>query len=332
MLRLNSRTGSKTGMGLLEGLKELEGAPLPAPSTNSNSNGGNGAAASAADAMSQFSEGAKSVLGGLGGFGNTIGEGATVAGNHMRRLFGDESVDLEAPQQATLSDEVNAMCSLTWIQRIALFAMTFSCGVLMLFTSISFLPILPIAPHKFASAFTMGNVLCIVSTWLLTGPRAQLRAMFQPARALAAGCYVGSLILVLVACFFGGTFRFPLVLISLIVEIISRKLSINSTLYSRIELSNGTNTIHFSHFSWVVCIKLYSVRSNHDHANGLHGWLGVVFINQSSQVRVTGIGVGLRAHLALSMRRVYGSTQDLYANTLKIDFLDNDPPRLPQAA
>ncbi len=211
-------------MGLLEGLKELEGAPLPAPSTSGSANGASGAAA--VDAMAQFSSGAKSVLGGLGGFGTSIGEGAAVAGNHMRRLFGDDTVDLEAPQQATIGDEVNALCSLTWMQRIGLFAMTFGTGVLMLVTSISFLPLLVIAPHKFAAAFTMGNVLCITSTWLLTGPRAQLRAMFQPARAVAAACYVGSLILVLVAAFFGGSFRYPLVLVSLIIEILSRKLTV----------------------------------------------------------------------------------------------------------
>lgn len=205
-------------MGLLEGLKELEGAPLPKPGTA----GAGGSGSAAADAMAQFSSGAKNVFGGLGGLGATIGEGAAGAATSMRRFLGDDS-DIEAPAQATLSDEVNALCSLTWMQRLALFAMTFGAGVLMLMTSVTFLPMLVIAPHKFAAAFTMGNVLCIVSTWLLTGPRAQIRNMFQPGRALAAGCYIGSLVAVLLAAFLGGALRYPLVLLCLVAEIISRK-------------------------------------------------------------------------------------------------------------
>eukprot|EP00171_Calliarthron_tuberculosum_P018183 IDg18183t1 len=169
MPRFGARGRVKSKMGLLEGLKELEGAPLPAPATQQKG------AASAADAVAA---GAKSVLDGLG-----------QAGSHVRRFLGDEEA---APAQpVTLSDEVNALCSLTWMQRMALFAMTFGAGVMMIMTSISFLPLLVIAPHKFAGAFTVGNVLAIVSTWLLVGPRAQLANMFQPGRALAASAYVG---------------------------------------------------------------------------------------------------------------------------------------------
>lgn len=188
-------------MGLLDGLKELEGAPLPAPATQASNGAG------AADAMAA---GAKSVLDGLGH-----------AGGQLRRFLGDEE---EAPSQATMSDEVNALCSLTWIQRMALFAMTFGSGVLMIMTSVTFLPLLVIAPHKFAASFTMGNVLAIVSTWLLVGPRAQIAAMFQPNRAVPATAYVVSLVAVLGAAFFGGALRYPLVLVALVVEIVSRAL------------------------------------------------------------------------------------------------------------
>lgn len=45
--------------------------------------------------------------------------------------------------------------------------------------------------------------------------------MFHPARATAAAAYVGSLIFALFAAFFGGRLRYPLVLISLVVEVLA---------------------------------------------------------------------------------------------------------------
>lgn len=62
------------------------------------------------------------------------------------------------------------------------------------------------------------------STWVIVGPRAQLASMFHPARATAAAAYIGSLIFALFAAFFGGRLRYPLVLISLVVEVLARTL------------------------------------------------------------------------------------------------------------
>lgn len=45
--------------------------------------------------------------------------------------------------------------------------------------------------------------------------------MFHPARATAAAAYLGSLIFALFAAFFGGRLRYPLVLISLVVEVLA---------------------------------------------------------------------------------------------------------------
>lgn len=59
------------------------------------------------------------------------------------------------------------------------------------------------------------------STWVIVGPRAQLASMFHPARATAAAAYLGSLIFALFAAFFGGRLRYPLVLISLVVEVLA---------------------------------------------------------------------------------------------------------------
>lgn len=219
MLR-SSRSTSK--MGLLDGVQSLQGAPAPTR-----------------DTMSKFSEGAKNSF---GDFGNTlrdgvdnIGEGMKSSVNSIRRFIGDETVDdveAQAPVQQSLSEEMSSFFNLSMFQRIALFAMCFGVGVFMIFISFSFLPMIVFAPHKFAGAFTMGNVLAIISTWFLVGPKTQLQTMFHPARAVAAGVYVSSLAFVLFAAFFGGKLRYLLVLIGLVVEIVSRTLFFSFLIYA----------------------------------------------------------------------------------------------------
>lgn len=215
-------------MGLLDGLQGLQGAPPPRGGGSSNA-ALDGAATAATDAMSQFSSGAKSLFGDLGSqFGggvDNLGDGVKSSVNSLRRLMGDESVaeDIESQPtaQMSLSEEMGSMFNLTWLQRIALFAMCFGTGVLLIGMSFTFLPAIVIMPHKFAASFTLGNFLAIVSTWILVGPRSQLQTMFHPVRAVAACVYVGSLIVTLLAAFFGGKFRYILVLASIVAEVIS---------------------------------------------------------------------------------------------------------------
>jgi uncharacterized membrane protein len=202
---------SASNMGLLEGLQTLQGAPPPR-----------------GDPLAQFGNGTKSVLGDLtnslsDGVGS-LGQGVKGGVTSFRRMLGDESVeDLEAPRQQTAADEMGQLLNLTLFQRIALFGMTFAAGVVLIFISFSFLPLIVVVPHKFAASFSLGNVLCICSTWILVGPRAQLQTMFHPVRAVAAGIYVASLVFALLAAFFGGKLRYLLVLISLVAEVGSRK-------------------------------------------------------------------------------------------------------------
>jgi hypothetical protein len=207
---LRGRGGSTSDMGLLDGLSTLQGAP-PARG----------------DPLASFGSGAKSLVGDLsaslsGGVGS-LGTSAKSASDSFRRMLGDESVDVdvEGGGQQSIADEVGELLNLSMLQRVALFGMCFSAGVVMIFVSFSFLPLIVVMPHKFAAAFTMGNVLAIVSTWVLVGPRAQLRTMFHPARAAAAAAYVGSLIFALFAAFFGGRLRYLLVLAALVVEIVA---------------------------------------------------------------------------------------------------------------
>lgn len=210
---LRGRSPSTSNMGLLDGLESLQGAPPPR-----------------GDPLATFGTGAKSLVGDLhnsfsGGM-DSLNSNAKQGMDNFRRMIGDESVNVDmeaggggAPPQQSVADEVSTLFNLTWMQRLTLFAMCFCTGVVLILISFSFLPLIVVMPHKFAAAFTMGNVLAIVSTWLLVGPRAQLQTMFHPARAAAAAAYVGSLVFALFAAFFGGKLRYLLVLASLVVEI-----------------------------------------------------------------------------------------------------------------
>lgn len=208
-------------MGLLDGLSALEGPPPPPPSSNPSSSVGG------PDALSQFSSGARGWFGDLSQTlapaMENVSETAKSGVTSIRRMMGDEE-DLEAAAQMSISEEMSSMFNLTMFQRILLFCMCFGTGVVLICMSFTFLPLIMLAPHKFTASFTLGNVLAIVSTWILVGPKAQLQSMFHPERAIASGIYVGSLLFALVAAFWGGTFRYVLVLVAMVAEIGACKL------------------------------------------------------------------------------------------------------------
>lgn len=280
---------SSSTMGLLDGLNSLQGAPPPqvqAPIDPGQQ--------SSSDPISQFSNSARSVFGDIG---NTIApslenfnESAKTSVSSLRRFITDEPDDLEAPAQMSLSEEMSTMFNLTLFQRVALFAMIFGTGVLMICMSFTFLPLIVIVPHKFAASFTLGNVLAIVSTWVLVGPRAQLQSMFHPLRAVAAGVYLFSLLFALVAAFFGGKLRYILVLVALVAEVASCKfvhdrLASECMLGGVVQFSNKLCTFSTSsHFffslqrSDMVCTKLHSLWKTHDNTAVLNdgGFSGIM--------------------------------------------------------
>ncbi|CAN8063128.1 unnamed protein product [Agarophyton chilense] len=219
MLKLRPNR-STSQMGLLEGLNSLQGAPLPAPSTSNASN-------VSSDPLSSFSASAKSLFGDLSSTLapslESLNDTAKQSMNSMRRFMTDEVVvdDEEAPAQATLSEEMSGMFNLSTLQKVALFAMIFGTGVMLICISFMFLPLIVVVPHKFAACFTLGNVLAITSTWVLVGPKAQLQNMFSPVRAVAAGVYLFALVFALFAAFFGGKLRYLLVMVSIAAEVVS---------------------------------------------------------------------------------------------------------------
>lgn len=162
---------------------------------------------------------------------DTLQDNASKSMTHFKRLISDEPPDIERGppgpkepetiQQMSMSEEMSSIFNLSTFQRIALFAMVFATGILLIAMSGSFLPFLVVAPHKFAAAFTVGNLLAICSTWFLVGPKAQLASMFSPGRIIAASVYVCSLVVTLFAAFFGGKLRYILVIIAIVAQVLS---------------------------------------------------------------------------------------------------------------
>lgn len=273
MLR-NTRSSS---MGLLDGLQTLQGAPAPNVQASSSN-----PAAATSDPLGQFSSNARGLFGDFGAkLGDTfapavdnINETAKSSVTSLRRMMGDESIeDLEAPAQMSYSEELSSIFNLSMMQRIGLFAMCFGTGILLIGVSFTFLPMIVLVPHKFAGAFTMGNLLAILSTWLLVGPKAQLQSMFSPVRALASTVYLVSLFVTLFAAFFGGKLRYIIVLGALVCQVGSCTSFQYSFPYSSFLsfflffppiISNIICSDACEMHSVLVCIILYPIRANDD--------------------------------------------------------------------
>ncbi|GJQ11529.1 hypothetical protein GpartN1_g4072.t1 [Galdieria partita] len=131
----------------------------------------------------------------------------------------EEAAEENANTFSTFGSDWASEMSLTRTQRLVGFAMCFVAGALMLFLSVMMLPTSALRPAKFALSFTLGNILVLFSTAFLIGPYRQLQYMFKPVRLLATCIYLISLFM---AIFFSVTkvkLRYPLVVLSIIVEI-----------------------------------------------------------------------------------------------------------------
>nr|CCA23840.1 conserved hypothetical protein [Albugo laibachii Nc14] len=63
----------------------------------------------------------------------------------------------------------------------------------------------------FGITYSIGNVLALCGSGFLAGPKQQLKLMMKPARRVAAGMYVGMIVVVLiVACAVRWVIVFPL--------------------------------------------------------------------------------------------------------------------------
>ncbi|KAJ9464165.1 Protein transport protein sft2 [Diplonema papillatum] len=105
-----------------------------------------------------------------------------------------------SPQEPqTMWDELGESVSLTWSQRIILFAMCMGMSGVCFALAGFFTPMIVIAPNKFVFFFTCANIFGLGSTTFLVGPSRQFRNMAEHHRMLIAAVYMGSTVFTLVA-------------------------------------------------------------------------------------------------------------------------------------
>ncbi|KAF5743460.1 vesicle transport protein SFT2B [Tripterygium wilfordii] len=110
----------------------------------------------------------------------------------LSRLISED--DDEDRGESLLEEDSDALCSLSPMQRIYVFAACLVAGLACMFLSL----IVFAKPIKFALLFTFGNVLAVGSTVFLIGPGKQLSMMFDPVRLYATAIYIGCVVLSLI--------------------------------------------------------------------------------------------------------------------------------------
>mmetsp|Transcript_33129 Transcript_33129/g.71438 ORF Transcript_33129/g.71438 Transcript_33129/m.71438 type:complete len:185 (+) Transcript_33129:234-788(+) len=132
-------------------------------------------------------------------FSNPFKGGSGGAGAKAGKMFDrlQESVGLKEKEESLLGDLEDSI-SLTKMQRLYGFGICLGLGILLSFLSTFFLFPIP-KVKKFATCYTLGNLLSIGCTCFLMGPWNQIKNMMKGHRILATGCYVGSIVLTLLA-------------------------------------------------------------------------------------------------------------------------------------
>ncbi|KAF4720878.1 hypothetical protein FOZ63_030156 [Perkinsus olseni] len=125
-------------------------------------------------------------------------------------------------QSLGLSDHDDSLFpSLTIKQRVIGWACCFTAGVLISIGSFgSFTLLLLGRPTRFALAYTIGNVLQLLSTMFLVGPVRQFKNMFKDNRAIAAAVYLLAMFSTLYTCI-RSPHRRVLILIAVIVQFLA---------------------------------------------------------------------------------------------------------------
>eukprot|EP00467_Chlorarachnion_reptans_P017250 CAMPEP_0114498296 /NCGR_PEP_ID=MMETSP0109-20121206/6801_1 /TAXON_ID=29199 /ORGANISM="Chlorarachnion reptans, Strain CCCM449" /LENGTH=177 /DNA_ID=CAMNT_0001675773 /DNA_START=86 /DNA_END=616 /DNA_ORIENTATION=+ len=87
----------------------------------------------------------------------------------------------------SMVNKVDAYFELSYMQRMAGFAMTGIGGLVMMGMASMYLPMVLIGfPQKFAFTYAMSNLLLLLSSCFMVGPKKQIENMMQPSRAVAA--------------------------------------------------------------------------------------------------------------------------------------------------
>lgn len=114
----------------------------------------------------------------------------------FKKLLGQDE-----PEEPSLLDEANQLCTLSWKHRLYGFAICLGIGGFFSVLSIIFVGAILSNPGAFAVPYTLGNICAIGSTMFLIGPWRQLKNMFNPTRLIATLIYLGAMALTLWAAF-----------------------------------------------------------------------------------------------------------------------------------
>lgn len=137
----------------------------------------------------------------------SLAHSASSAGASVQGKLGESQVVQKAREKSTAaagaargalsiaSDRVSSVATLaTSPMKLMQFAAVFMVGVFLIMLSCNFLPILLIAPQKFALLFTCGSMVMLSSFAVLTGPQAFAIQLAQKDKLTFSGAYGVSLI------------------------------------------------------------------------------------------------------------------------------------------
>lgn len=108
---------------------------------------------------------------------------------------------LTGAEPETPMEELDAMCTCSYRTRLIGFFSCLVVGLILTFVSLLMFGSIVLHPARFASLYTLGNIVSLAGTGFIVGPWRQVKAMAKPTRFIAAIVYVLSLIGTLVACF-----------------------------------------------------------------------------------------------------------------------------------
>jgi len=129
----------------------------------------------------------------------TVREKATKTMNKAKSAVG-----MSVPEENnTLREEVAEMCpQLTFRQRMAGFGTCFALGWIISLTSFNYFEeLIAGKPVPFVVVYTVGNVISIISSLFLCGPKRQFKRMFDDKRKITTTVYLSTLLLALIVCF-----------------------------------------------------------------------------------------------------------------------------------
>lgn len=158
------------------------GAPPPSAFPNSNNSVSN-MFASLKESASKASDSVKSGLG-------------------IPTANSEDNSDAQS-ESSNMLDEVSEMCpKMTYHQRIMGFGICFTCGYLMTFMSFRlFIKLVEGNPAPFVFLYTSGNIMSLMSSMFLSGPKRQCKSMFDEKRKLTSITYLVSLACSVAVCF-----------------------------------------------------------------------------------------------------------------------------------